>query len=161
MKVIVILQRIANEEEALLIKYKDKILHWNKEKDRFEDKDGMNTLYEIDFSELNDEIEVIEEQKEETKTTTRESIEALGYACGEIQKCFTNGWEKSLKSKSLNEEDKKIKRLPYYDYKETMSENNRDKFIEKLLEKRDKRLNDYHEKINEIIDYINGGTNGE
>ena len=161
MKVIDILQRIANEEEALLIKYKDKILHWNKEKDRFEDKDGMNTLYEIDFSELNDEIEVIEEQKEETKTTTRESIEALGYACGEIQKCFTNGWEKSLKSKSLNEEDKKIKRLPYYDYKETMSENNRDKFIEKLLEKRDKRLNDYHEKINEIIDYINGGTNGE
>ena len=57
------------------------------------------------------------------------------------------------------EEDKKIKKLPYYDYKETMSENNRDKFIEKLLEKHDKRLNDYHEKINEIIDYINGGTN--
>ena len=94
------------------------------------------------------------EEKEETKTTTRESIEALGYACGEIQKCFTNGWEKSLKNKSLNEEDKNIKRLPYYDYNEINVEKNRDKFIEKILEKHDKRLNDYHDKINEIIDYI-------
>ena len=63
MKVIELLTKIANEEEAPLIKYRDKILHWNKEKDRFEDKDGMNTLYEMNFSELNDEAEIIEEDK--------------------------------------------------------------------------------------------------
>ena len=63
MKVIDILDRIAKGEEIPLIKYRDEILHWNKEKDRFEDKDGMNTLYEMDFSELNDEVEIIEEDK--------------------------------------------------------------------------------------------------
>lgn len=106
MKVIDILQRIANGEEALLIKYKDKILHWNKEKDRFEDKDGMNTLYEMDFSELNDEIEVIEDKK----------IEKLGkYA--DVSGDLACEWS----------------------------------FSEKKLK----------DKINEIVDYINGGTNGE
>ena len=63
MKIIDLLNKAANGEEVPLIKYRDKILHWNKEKDRFEDKDGMNTLYEIDFSELNDEVEIIEEYK--------------------------------------------------------------------------------------------------
>lgn len=63
MKVIDLLNKIANEEEVPLIKYRDKILHWNKETDRFEDKNGMNTLYEMDFSELNDEVEIIEEDK--------------------------------------------------------------------------------------------------
>lgn len=63
MKVIDLINMIANGEKVPLIKDKGKILHWNKEKDRFEDKDGMNTLYEMDFSELNDEVEVIEEDK--------------------------------------------------------------------------------------------------
>ena len=90
------------------------------------------------------------EEKEETKTTTRESIEALGYACGEIQKCFTNGWEKSLKNKSLNEEDKKIEKL-----------DTKDLFT--CDDYQNIRLNFglTWSKINEIIDYINGGTNGE
>lgn len=85
-------------------------------------------------------------KKKETKPITEESIEALGYACGEIQKCFTNGWEKSLKNKSLNEEDKKIEKL-----------NTKDLFA------CDDNIRVYFaftwSKINEIIDYINGGTN--
>ena len=100
MKVIDILQRIANGEEVPLIKYKDKILHWNEEKDRFEDKDGMSTLYEMDFSELNDEVEIIEKPKN-------------------------------------------IKKL---------DENNTN-ILTNIIENR--------KKINEIIDKINGGTNGE
>ena len=63
MKIIDLLNKIANGEEVPLIKYKDKILHWNEEKDRFEDKDSMNTLYEMDFSELNEEVEVIKKDK--------------------------------------------------------------------------------------------------
>jgi hypothetical protein len=38
MKVIELLNRIANGEEVPLIKYRDKILRWNKDKDSFEDK---------------------------------------------------------------------------------------------------------------------------
>lgn len=62
MRVIDLLNKIANEEEVPVIKYRKKTIHWNKEKARFEDKDGMNTLYEFDFSELLDEIEVIEQK---------------------------------------------------------------------------------------------------
>ena len=61
---------------------------------------------------LNDEIEIIEE-KEETKSIAKE-IEALGYACGEMQKCFMNGWQKSLKNKTLNEEDKILEHKENY-----------------------------------------------
>ena len=107
MKVIELLTKIANGEEALLIKYRDKILHWNKDKDRFEDKDGMNTLYEMDFSELNDEVEVIEEDKKIEKLDTKDL-----FACDDYQNIRLN-------------------------FGLTWS------------------------KINEIIDYINGGTNGE
>ena len=56
---------------------------------------------------LNDEVEIIEK---ETKPITRESIEALGYAFGEIQKCFINGWNKSLENKPFKE-DKEIEKL--------------------------------------------------
>ena len=72
MKVIDLLNRIANGEEVPLIKYRGKILHWNKEKDRFEDKDGMNTLYEMDFSELNEEIEIIEEDNKIEELDTKD-----------------------------------------------------------------------------------------
>lgn len=51
--------------------------------------------------------EILEEQKKQVKPITKKDIEALGYACGEIQKCFTNGWNKSLENKPL-EEQKKI-----------------------------------------------------
>lgn len=53
------------------------------------------------------------------------------------------------------EEDKKIEKLPHYDYSQIMKCKNKDKFVEKLLEKHDLRLNNYHEKINELIDEIN------
>ena len=112
MKVIDILQRIAKGEEALLIKYRDKILHWNKDKDSFEDNYGMNTLYEIDFSELNDEIEVIEDKK----------IEKLIIGKDDVAWC-----EGNMKTD--------------------------EEMVDIVLEIKD--------KINEIIDYINGGTNGE
>ncbi len=63
---------------------------------------------------LNDEVEIIEEKKG-TKPLSKKDIEALGYACGEIKKCFTNGWIKSLKNKPLEEEKKIPEKLEYYD----------------------------------------------
>lgn len=42
----------------------------------------------IPKTEEKEEVEIIDEKYEETKPITKESIEALGYACGEIQKCF-------------------------------------------------------------------------
>ena len=118
-KVIDLLNMISKGEEVPLIKYRDKILHWNEEKDRFEDKDGMNTLYEMDFSELNDEVEVIEEDKKIRKITL------LGE---EVKLGLVSNWLKD----STNNEEK----------------------IASCIE-----CNAM--KINEIIDYINGGTNGE
>ena len=111
----------------------------------------------IDF--YDNEVEVI---NEETKTTTRESIEALGYACGEIQKCFTNGWGKSLKNKSLNEEDEKIRKIKV-EYSPDIEEKI---FYENVNKPRHYVLGDAGtelliNKINEIIDKINGATNGE
>lgn len=94
------------------------------------------------------------EEKKETKPITEESIEALGYACGEIQKCFTNGWEKSLKNKSLNQEDKKIEKLPI-GLKQTMKNGIHNTIVKNNIQY---ELNEKEEiicyKINEIIDYI-------
>lgn len=61
-KIIDLLNKIANGEEPK-IKYDNHILKYNKNEEKFIDKDGLNSLYEIDFSELNDEVEIIEEQK--------------------------------------------------------------------------------------------------
>jgi hypothetical protein len=62
MKIIDLLNKIANGEEPK-IKYDNVILKYNKNEKRFTDKDKFNVLYEIDFSELNDEVEIIEEDK--------------------------------------------------------------------------------------------------
>lgn len=82
------------------------------------------------------EVEILDE---EPKPITKESIEALGYACGEIRKCFENGWNKSLENKPLIEEDKKIEKCKNYENFLGI-----DDYIEYLKN-----------KINELIDEIN------
>lgn len=124
MKVIDLLNRIAKGEEVPLIKYRDKISHWNKDKDRFEDKYGINTLYEMDFSELNDEIEVIEDKK----------IEKL-----ENEKQFYS----------------------YRKYADIKNDIDKILYIIKGLNLTEEKIDNLNNKINEIIDYINGGTNGK
>lgn len=98
----------------------------------FENPDGEEDFYYMDndIRKLNDEVEILEEK--EIKPLTKKDIEALGYACGEIQKCFTNGWTKSLENKPLEEEKKIPDRLGIDDI------NTIDLFV----------------KINEIIDYL-------
>ena len=95
------------------IKYNDKIFDYNNTDYRFWDEEyecyGYLTSYigNNSLNILNDIVEIIEEQKKQTRPLTKKDIEALGYACGEIEKCFTNGWAKSLENKPL-EEQKKI-----------------------------------------------------
>ena len=83
---------------------------------------------------LNDEVEILDEER---KPITKESIEALGYACGEIRKCFENGWNKSLENKPLIEEDKKIEKCKNY---ENFLEI--DDYIEHLKNKIDELINE-------------------
>lgn len=76
--------------------------HWGD----YEDETSSIRLSDFRLNEcLNDEVEIIEEKKED-KPITKESIEALGYACGEIKKLFESGWNKSIENKPLEEENK-------------------------------------------------------
>ena len=62
-RIIDLLNKIANGEEPK-IKYDNFILKYNKDEERFIDKDRLNSLYEIDFSELNDEVEILDNEDE-------------------------------------------------------------------------------------------------
>ena len=173
MKIIDLLNRIANGEELpKKIKYEGDIWELNTLENTYDNgecclfEDYIDKKYLI-TDVLNDEVEIIEEDKKDKDKDKEieiyingEKIELFDYEPLKQGEYFykENGkwYVHKLKNVSkIIEEDKKIKKLPYYDYKEITSENNRDKFIEKLLEKHDKRLNDYHEKIDEIIDYLN------
>lgn len=66
MKIIDLLNKIANDEEPK-IKYDNFVLKYNKNEKRFIDKNRFNSLYEFDFSELNDEVEIIEEDNVKNK----------------------------------------------------------------------------------------------
>ena len=102
---------------------------------------------------LNDEVEIPDE---EPKPITKESIEALGYACGEIRKCFENGWNKSLENKPLIEEEKKIEKL-VLDYAPDIEEkifyDNGDKPNHCIVGNAGTQL--IIKKINELIDKVN------
>ena len=146
MKIIELLNKIANGEEApKKIKWEDIIYAYNEyDKDYleypFSDEEykGLFNMKDSILTQfLNDEVEILEEKKE-TKSLTKKDIEALGYACGEIQKCFTNGWTKSLENKPLEEEKKMPEKLNLNTYAAIGTEVDRDLII----------------KINEIIDYL-------
>ena len=144
-KIIDLLNKIANGEEIPeKIRFEGKIFEKQDETSFYCTGFG---IFEEAFvlEDLNKEVEIIEE---ESKPITKESIEALGYACGEIQKCFTNGWNKSLENKSLKE-DKEIEKLELcmkYHYKDNFD--NIEKDIHTLVV-----------KINKLIDKVNSLEN--
>lgn len=154
MKIIELLNKIANEEEVpRKIAYgdipyvyvgsnRDGIKYVNEEHDFNEGSRYL--MYMID--DLNDEVEILEEEKK-TKPLTKKDIEALGYACGEIQKCFTNGWTKSLENKPL-EEEKKIPEKLFFTHisnynDQSVVNNNFNNYFKKT-----------QETINQLIDYL-------
>lgn len=156
MRVIDLLNKIANREELpTFIKVRDSIFGVSY---KF---DGKDLDYQLDNEEyylsdyickgglsLNDEVEIIEEK---TKPITKESIEVLGYVCGEIQKCFTNGWNKSLENKPLTQEDKKIEKI---DIQEKSIK------VKGTIFYREKDIEIFQKLsmvVNEIIDKVNKG----
>ena len=117
-KIIDLLNKIANGEEVpkkillngivfeyqgddYLYKDEDKKEHW-----LFSANYTDKYMWLENF--LKAEVEILDE---EPKPITKESIEALGYACGEIRKLFENGWNKSLENKPLIEDPKKIEKI--------------------------------------------------
>lgn len=130
MKVIDLLNKIANGEEVPKIKYDKHILKYNKDEKRFIDENRLNSFYEIDFSELNDEVEIIEEEKKITPT----DFENLGYALGSIQKYINKGYDKAIEENKIPE---KIK----------------DKYCSQISKV------ELAHKINGIIDYLESEVN--
>ena len=53
------------------------------------------------------------------------------------------------------EEPKKIEKLPYYSLEKIQKSKNKDEWYENRLKLLEKRINDYHDKFNELIDEIN------
>ena len=172
MKIIDLLNRIANGEEVpKKIKYDD--IEYKITKVMLEDNkywknyinEDMECLYPINTNYLNDEIEILEEEKE-TKSLTKKDIEALGYACGEIQKCFTNGWTKSLENKPLEEEKKIPEKLDMVLLGQSDNWTRKYSKDTKKMENTHIELNPYvidiirentleiQHKFNEIIDYL-------
>lgn len=105
-KVIDLLNKIANGEEPK-IKYDNHILKYNKNEEKFIDKDGLNSLYEIDFSELNDEVEIIEETKKIEKIARCDSIKMTYY--GELHKPTENEEILRIKVNELIDEINNLK----------------------------------------------------
>lgn len=148
MKIIELLNKIANGEEMPnRVRFNNVI--WNKvygEKNIFYkdeyDKDLFIYFFRknLDFT-LNDEIEIMEEEKK-TKPLTKKDIEALGYACGEIRKCFINGWTKSLETKPL-EGQKKIPEKLDLILDEQFTNDELQAYIYET-----------QEKVNQVIDYL-------
>ena len=147
MKIIDLLNKIANGEEVpMLIKWNDDEWYYmnNISKNYSNDKEDLFSI--IDGTNLNDEVEILEEEKKEIKPLTKKDVEALGYACGEIQKCFKNGWNKSLENKPLEEEKKIPEKLEYYDDSIAWVIDN----VGQLSDV-DKVIID---KLNEVLDYL-------
>lgn len=143
---------INHDKAPKKIKYSDIVLEYNEEIEDYNYYDGKG-LFEYKFETstpfLDDEVEIIEE---EPKPMTKESSETLGYACGEIKKCFENGWNKSLENKSPIEESKKIEKIEIYEDEDGhYFYNNR---YEKIYIKCNE-IDFMVDKFNELIDEIN------
>jgi hypothetical protein len=109
---------------------------------RLSTNNALNTIVEI--IEDNDKID------EEAKPITKESIEALGYVCGEFQKCFTSGWTKALENKPLNGNNK-LEKIKWGEKESRAGHLRADEEIE-ILARRTEKLK---KKIAELVDHIN------
>ena len=125
----------------------------------------------IEGNSYEDYIEVNEKcfeelEKKKTKSLTKKDIEALGYACGEIQKCFTNGWTKSLENKQLEEEKKIPEKLDIvllgqcdnwtqkYNKDTKEMENTHIELNPYIIDTIRENTLEIQHKFNEIIDYL-------
>ena len=159
-----LLELVKDEQAPKKIKYRNMVYHINYDEGdyesdiklyRYSDYEEPYYLFgEIDiFKCLNDEVEILDNLEEEkVKPLTKKDIEALGYACGEIQKCFTNGWTKSLENKPLEEEKKIPEKLKIEQDTPTSNYYIRNENGTKcILTKHSKMI---AETLNQLLDYL-------
>ena len=144
MKIIDLLNKIANGEEVpKKIKYDGTIYEYSENDDFYYWKESsLYREFATNGNCLDKEVEIIEEPK----VITKENIEALEYACGEIRKCFENGWNKLLGNKPLIEEDKKIEKLNLPSLEEFKNMSVAERYVVTAKE---------YDVLNELIDEIN------
>jgi len=93
--------------------------------------------YTLDINSLNWEVEILEEEPRDIEV------------CGSW---FTKSEYDKL---AHSEEEKKIpEKLPYYSLEKIQEAKNKDEWREERISLLEKRVSDYHIKINEIIDYL-------
>ena len=144
MKIIDLLNKIANEEEVPLeIKCYNKKYRYDSLSNDYEQIGGFSSLFKDlliinGFDNLpkclNDEVEILEEKK-----ITPKDFENLGYALGSIKKYINKGYDKAIEEKKI------LEKLDYVHPDISCSYNE----SELLL-----RIEANKDKINEIIDYL-------
>jgi hypothetical protein len=131
-----------DESYVTVIEYKNNDIIWAPS--TFKVSMLYDEYYSFEIIEDNDKTD------EEAKPITKESIEALGYACGEIQKCFTSGWTKALENKPLKGNDK-LEKIKWNEKESRAGILRTDQEIEVLA----KRTETLKKKIAELVDHIN------
>ena len=113
------------------------------------------TMYEL--------LELIKDGKAPVKIKYEYLIYELtterdNYYCKNCMRWFTNeinSLEVLNNEVEIIEEPKKIEKLPYYSLEKIQKSKNKDEQYENRLKLLEKRINDYHNKTNELIDEIN------
>ena len=123
--------------------------------------------------ELNDEVEILEEEKElhandiefNINNDKRDCIitldeNDLGIDKLHLDNCYfykeNDKWYiKKYDFKNFNLEEKKIpEKLPYYSMEKIQKAKNKDEWREERITLLEKRVNDLHIKMNELLDYL-------
>ena len=128
-----------------------------------EEENGWLNMYLNLNKDLNDEVEIIEEKEtkpsEEEIETFKEQFNniwnSIKSVLGGVLEALIKIDEQEVVKKVLEEENNKIEKLPYYSLKKIQKAKNEDEWYEERIALLEKRANDYHNKINEIIDAIN------
>jgi len=103
-----------------------------------------NEIYEYENHTKDSFIDYVGKEKETDEVFYLSSYIGNNY----ISDIFTDEVE-------IIEEPKKIGKLPYYSLEKIQKSKNKDEWRENRLELLEKRINDYHNKTNELIDEIN------
>ena len=77
----------------------------------------------------------------------------------DLMSCLSMNKEELNYEVEIIEEDKEIEKLSYYSLEKIQKAKNEDEHYKRRIELLEKRVDDYHNKINELIDKINNLQN--
>lgn len=140
MKIINLLNKIANGEEVpRIVKYRGFYWEYNQENKDYKDNEDdwvfSCSNYNI-TNMLNEEVEILEEEKK----ITPKDFENLGYALGSIKKYINKGYDKAIEEKKIPEKidvigwDKCIHNVTHKEKELAIEINKTQKLLNKLLD---------------------------